>query len=292
MKSSKVWRIIWIVGIYAILLCMLYLVVQYKVKWEHKDLNTYLYFYNCNDMLCTSTNNLDDYYNRIICEDDICPYIDTIIDQNIILKRENNSWIYNYVTGKVVNNDYSYYRYIGDNKYVVGDATNKYGVIDIGGNVLVAVKYNFIDEYKNDYISCKNSDGKYSIIRTTDEYKINVNYDDVVLINDKIFAGRIDNIYQLYSYDTPDIGSSNKYDYVYSYKDIILVVNNKKIDILNNNLKSTLLMKIDSFYGYTTEKERVTLKIRTDNNNIYFRVFLNETEYTEYTYNVVTKKLV
>lgn len=292
MKSSKVWRIVWIVGIYAILVCMLYLVVLYKVKWEHKDLNTYLYFYNCNGELCSSTSVLDDYYNKIICEDDACPYIDTIIDQNIILKRENSSWIYNYVTGKVINNDYSYYRYIGDNKYVVGDETNQYGVIDIDGNVLVTVKYNFIDDYKNHYISYKNSDGTYSILRTTDEYKINDNYEDIVLINDKIFAGRTNNIYQLYPYDNPDSDSSNKYDYIYSYKDVILVVNNKKIDILNNNLKSTLLMKIDSFYGYTTEKERESLEIHTDKNNIYFRVFLNETEYTEYMYNIVSKKLI
>jgi len=291
-RSSKIWRIIWVIGIYAILVCMLYLVVLYKVKWEHKDLNTYLYFYNCNDKLCTSTSSIDYYYNRILCEDDMCPYIDTIIDQNIILKRENKSWIYNYVTNKVVNNDYSYYRYIGDNKYVVGDESNQYGIIDIDGNVLVSVKYNFIDDYKNNYISYKNLDGLYGIIKTTDEYEIDSNYEDVVLINDKIFAGRINNIYHLYSYMDPDSESSNKYDYIYAYKDIILVVNNKKIDILNSNLKSTLLMKIDSFYGYTTEKERGSLKIRTDNNNIYFRVFLNENEYTEYTYNVISKKLI
>lgn len=292
MKSSKIWRVIWVIGIYAILACMLYLVVLYKVKWEHKDLNTYLYFYNCNDELCTSTNSIDDYYNRIICDDDICPYIDTIIAQNIILKTNNKSWIYNYVTGKVINNEYSYYRYIGDNRYVVGDESNQYGVINIDGNLLVSVKYNFINEYKNDYISYKTNDGKYSIIRTSDDYKIDAKYEDIVLVNDKIFAGRINNIYQLYSYENPDSENSNKYDYIYAHKDIILVVNNKKIDILNSNLKSTLLMKIDSFYSYTTEKERATLKIRTDNSNIYFRVFLNETEYTEYTYNVVTKKLV
>ena len=292
MKSSKVWKIIWIVGLYAILICMLYLVILYKVKWEHKDLNTYLYFYNCNGDLCTSTSALDDYYNRILCEDDNCPYIDMIIDQNIILKRNNVSWIYNYVTGKIVNDDYSYYRYIGDNKYVVGDETNQYGVIDVDGNVLVSVKYNFIDEYKNDYISYRDNAGMYGIIRTTDEYKINANYEDIVLVNNKIFAGRKNNIYQLYSYTDPDSESSNKYDYIYAYKDIILVVNNRKIDILNSNLKSTLLMKIDSFYSYTTEKERSSLKIHTDNNNIYFRVFLNENEYTEYTYNVVSKKLL
>ena len=54
MRSSKIWRIIWIVGIYAVLVLILLLVIDYKVRWESKDLNTYLYFYNCNNNLCAS----------------------------------------------------------------------------------------------------------------------------------------------------------------------------------------------------------------------------------------------
>ena len=292
MKSSKIWRIIWIIGIYAILSCLLYLVILYKVKWEHKDLNTYLYFYNCNDNLCTTTYDaLNDYYNRIMCENDICPYIDTVVGSNVILKRDNTSYIYNYITGKIISSDYNYYRYISDDKYVVGNDFNQYGIINGDNNLLVPIKYNMIDEFKFGYISYIDNN-LYGIIRIADEYKIDAKYEDIVLVNEKIFAGRMNNIYQLYSYDNPDDENANKYDYVYAYKDVILVVNNNKIDILNSNLKSTLLMKIDSFYSYTTEKERGSLKIRTDNNNIYFRVFINENEYTEYVYNVSNKKMI
>lgn len=291
MKSSKIWKIIWVVGIYAILILLLYLIVLYKVEWEHKDLNTYLYLYDCNDYLCTSSSVRDDYYSRVLCEDDICPYIDTIVDENLILKREDSFWIYNYIQGKIISDDYNYYRYIGDNKYVVGNENNQYGVIDGEGNILVSLKYDYIDDYKNEIISYLNN-GMYGLVRITDEYKIEPVYEDVVLINDKIFAGMKDNIYQLYSYEEPTTENSNKYNYVYSYDDVIFVINNKKIDILNSNLKSTLLMKIDCYYEYTTEKERDSLKIHSDGINIYFRVFLNENEYTEYTYNIEDKKII
>ena len=51
-------------------------------------------------------------------------------------------------------------------------------------------------------------------------------------------------------------------------------------------------MKIDSFYDYTTEKERASLMIRTDNNNIYFKVFTNENEYTEMIFDIKNKKII
>ena len=44
MKKNNLWRVIWIVGIYAVLVLILYLVIMYKVKWEDKDLHKYLYF--------------------------------------------------------------------------------------------------------------------------------------------------------------------------------------------------------------------------------------------------------
>ena len=34
MKKINIWRVIWVVGIFIILLLILYLVVEYKVKYE------------------------------------------------------------------------------------------------------------------------------------------------------------------------------------------------------------------------------------------------------------------
>ena len=89
MKKNNLLRISWIVGIYAILVLLLYLVVTYKVKWEDKDLNTYLYFYDCSNDLCTSTIKPDNYYGSIVCKDDICPYIKEKNNNYLILDNNN-----------------------------------------------------------------------------------------------------------------------------------------------------------------------------------------------------------
>ena len=292
MKSSKIWRIIWISGIYIILFVILYLVILYKVKWEGKDLNTYLYFYDCNHKLCSSTIYQDDYYSKYLCNDDKCPYIDMIIDNKLILKDNNSSLIYDYMNGKVINNSYNDYRYIGNDLFVVNDIDNKYGIIDSTGNIIVNLQYDYIDDYYNGIVSYKKDD-LFGIINIIENININNIYDDVVLINDRIFAANKDNIYQLYDYnDTNNDYSSNKYNYVYSDSGIIVVAYNNKIDILDDKLSSLLLMKIDTFYEYTTGQERDSLNIYSDDNFIYFKVFINENEYNEYRYDIINKKLL
>lgn len=295
MKSSNLWRIIWIVGIYLLLGIILYLVILYKVEWEYKDLNFYLYLYDCGNDLCTSTIPQNNYYSKILCDDDVCPYIVDIIGDNLILKNNNKSWLYNYNDNKIVNDKYFDYRYIGNDMYVVADQLSDQsimnGVINKNGEVLVPFKYDYIDNYKNDFISyVKNN--LYGIVSNDGLIDTQPIYEDVVLINDKIFAGMKDNIYHLYSYNDINNENANKYNYVYAYDDIIFVVNNKKIDILDSNLNSTLLMKIDTFYEYTTEKERGSLKIFVEDGYINFKVFLSENNYTVYKYNIKSKKLV
>ena len=292
MKNSKIWKIIWMIGVYAILLIILYLVVLYKVKWEHRDLNTYLYFYDCGRELCSSNNEVSNYYSKVLCENDQCPYIDNIIDDILILNTiDNKSWLYNYIDGVDVNNEYVNYRYIGNDMYVVSDETSKCGIIDKKGIVLVDLKYNYIYEYKNGIISYKDNN-LFGIVSVDDKYNIEPIYEDIVLINDKIFAGKVDNIYQIYSYDDVESDTANKYNYVYSYGDVIIVFNDKKIDILNSKLNSVLLMKIDSFYDYSTEREKGSLDIYSDGEYIYFNVFISENEYTSYKYDIKNKKIV
>ena len=291
MKSSNLWRIIWIVGIYLLLGVILYLVILYKVEWEHKDLNSYLYLYDCERDLCTSTTPQNNYYSKILCVDDDCPYIVDVIDNNIILKNNNTSWIYNYYSNQIINDSYVEYRYIGNDMYVVSNQEDKYGIININNEILVPLDYHYIDDYKNDFISYV-KDNLYGIVSTDGVFDILPVYEDVVLINDKIFAGMKDNIYYLHSYNDVNNENANKYDFVYAYEDIIFVVNNKKIDILDNNLNSTLLMKIDTYYEYTTEKERNSLDIFVDDGYINFKVFLNENDYTIYKYKIKDKKLV
>lgn len=290
-KSSNLWRIIWIVGIYAILAAILYLVVIYKVEWEHKDLNTYLYLYDCNNNLCTSTVKQEEYYNKIVCKDDICPYIKEVIGNNVILKRENKSWIYNYINNKIINDTYVDYKYLRENLFVFTDSYNKQGILDLVDGVLVQSDYDYINDFKDDIISYKQND-LYGITSLDGNHKVDANYRDIVLINDKLFAGRKDNNYYLYSYNNIVESDSNKYNYIYSYGDVIFTFDNKKINILDTNLESLLLMKIDSYYEYLVEKERESLKFYFDGQNICFDVFTDENKIVTYKFNVAQKKLV
>ena len=290
-RSSKIWKILWISGIYLILGIILYLVILYKVKWEYKDLNTYLYFYDCGHNLCSSDNNVSNYYSKVLCEDDICPYIQHINGNMLVLQNNNKSFIYNYIKGNVVNDKYNEYRYIGNDMYVVNDENFNYGIINSEGEILLDLKYKLIDEYTNGIISYIDNN-LYGIVSVDGKYDIEPNYEDIVLINDKIFAGKKDNIYQIYSYNNEISDNSNKYNFIYVYNDVIITFKDKKIDILNSNLNSILVMKIDSFYEYITEKEKGSLDIYCDGEYIYFDVFINENEFTSYKFDIKNKKLI
>ena len=290
-RNSKIWKILWISGIYLILGIILYLVILYKVKWEYKDLNTYLYFYDCGHNLCSSDNNVSNYYSKVLCEDDICPYIQHINGNMLVLQNNNKSFIYNYIKGNVVNDKYNEYRYIGNDMYVVNDENFNYGIINSEGEILLDLKYKLIDKYTNGIISYIDNN-LYGIISVDGKYDIEPNYEDIVLINDKIFAGKKDNIYQIYSYNNEISDNSNKYNFIYVYNDVIITFKDKKIDILNPNLNSILVMKIDSFYEYITEKEKGSLDIYCDGEYIYFDVFINENEFTSYKFDIKNKKLI
>ena len=157
MKKINFWKIIWCVGIYLILGIILYLVILYKVEWENKDLNTYLYFYDCNNDLCTSTSKVNNYYSKMMCDDNICPYVIDILNKNVILSSNDRLWIYNYIDNRVVNNQYINYKYIGNDFFIVKNENNKQGIIDLSGNIIFEPKYDMIDDYKNGYISYQNN---------------------------------------------------------------------------------------------------------------------------------------
>ncbi len=58
---------------------------------------------------------------------------------------------------------------------------------------------------------------------------------------------------------------------------------NKKIDILDNTLRSRLVMKVDTTYEYTTDEERKSLNIVSDGEYIYFTVY-TPSGYIKYKY--------
>ena len=289
MKSNNLFRIIWIVGIYAVLAIILYLVVIYKVKWEDRDLNQYLYFYQCDGNLCTATINPGTYYNRVVCNDKICPYIKYANKNLVILKDTQKEYIYNYITDTIVNNDYISYKLTSDDNYIVNDG-KKYGVIDSEGTILIDLSNQKIIDYKNGFIIYEENK-KYGIINESKKININPVYEDVVLINENMYGYLEDGNYYIASYDTELPIYNDTYDYIYSINNHILTFKNKQINILNENLKSSLIMKIDSFYQYKIEKERETLNIHKGDNFIEFKVYTDESSYLNYIYDTKNNKL-
>lgn len=290
MKKNNLWRIIWVIGIYAILVLILYLVIMYKVKWEDKDLNTYLYFYNCSNNICTSTYKQDNYYSSLICKDNVCPFITKKNNNLLILSDGNKDFLYDYVSGKTINDSYTGYRIIKDNNFIV-TKDGKEGIIDVENNIIVDLIYNEIIDYNNGYLVYKENN-KYGIINNSNSINIIPKYDDVVLIDEKIFAYKENNKYYIASYNDELPINTTSYDYIYSNKEVIITFSENKVDILGLNLKSKLLMKLNSYYKYTIEKERESLNFYQNDNFLYFTIFVEENKFVNYIYDLKNNRLI
>lgn len=292
MKKNNLWRIIWIVGIYAVLALILYLVIMYKVKWEDKDFNKYLYFYNCSNSLCTSDISQNKYYSKVICDNNVCPYISNINDTILTLKNNDSSWLYDYAEEKIINDQYADYTFLSDKYYAVKDNDGKMGVIDIAGNIIVNFsEYDEIKSYNNNYLVYK-KDGKYALKNIVTDSNIQQDKDDLILINDKLYASLEDGLYYFSYIENNSKVNNVGYDYVYNYNDTILVFSNKKVDILNTELKSTLVMPISTFYEYKIGQERDSLKIKVNDNILHFVIILDEDKAVSYRYDLVNKKVL
>ena len=292
MKKNNLWRIIWIVGIYAVLALILYLVIMYKVKWEDKDFNKYLYFYNCSGSLCASDSPQNKYYCKIVCDNNECPYISNINNTILTLNKGNTSWLFDYAEEKIIDDKYAQYILLNNKYYAVKDTNGKFGVIDLTGNVIVNFDdYDEIKDYNNNYLVYKKGI-KYSLKNVDTNSDIQKDKDDIILINDKLYASMEDGLYYFTYIENNDKVNSMGYNYIYNYGDTILTFNNKKIDILNTELKSTLVMPISTFYEYKTGQERDSLKIKISDNILHFIVALEDNKAISYRYDLINKKIL
>lgn len=290
MKSNNLWHIIWIIGIYAILVSILYLVIIYKVKWEDKDLNTYLYFYECSNNLCTTTEKIDNYYGSIVCKDDKCPYIISRYNNYVVLNDNGIELLYDYKNDKIINDEYISYKFSSSNDLIVQNKAGLYGIISVDGTVIIDPTYDLILDYLSNNIAYMQN-GKVGIINTISNININPIYENIILINDKLYGYMEDNYYYIASYDTEVPVNNEKYDYLYSIDGIMLVIKDKKVDILGSNLKSKLVMKVETFYNYQIEKERESLNTYKEGSLLHFSIVNNDQSITNYIYDINNNKL-
>ena len=292
MKKNNLWHIIWVVGIYAVLVFILYLVILYKVKWEDKDLNKYLYIYECGNNICTTDNKVPDYLTSIICENKNCPYIKDVKNNILILKNNEKEYLYDLKEKKVLNDKYKeYYFTNNDDAYIVVDDNNLSGVINNENEVVVDIKYQKITDYKDNIFVYENNNKK-GIENTDQSITIDATYDDIKIINNNLYTYLDNNEYYIASYTTKEPVNNEIYDYVYPFKDALLVAKNNQLDILDSNLRSNLIMKIDTYFQYKIEQERASLNIKEINNNlITFKIYDENNEYKNYIYDLKNKKI-
>lgn len=289
-NRQNIWKIVWVVGVYATLVLILYLVVLYKVKWEDLDLNRYLYFYECSNDICTSETTINNAINSIKCEDSICPYITEKKDNYVILKKDEKSYLYDYKNDKVINDTYINYKFTNNNYLIATNNEKLQGVINDKGEVIFEFKYNEIITYNYNHIAYKENK-KIGITNANNSTNIKPKYDDVSIIDENKYAYKDNDAYYIAEYNSEVPISNTIYDYVYSVNKVIFTITDNKIDILDNNLRSKLLMKIDTYYSYKTEKERKTLNLHTKDNLLYFRVYSDGENYKQYTYDLISNKL-
>ncbi len=289
MKDKKnLWHLTWVIGMYAVLVAMFLLVIEYKVKWENKDLNTYLYFYSCSGELCTTTNTVSDYYGRAKCEKKNCPYIREKKANYVVLATESKEYVFDYLNDKIISDTYMKYTFTEDS-IIFKDKDNKQGVMSLDGEILIEANYNRIDDYKDGYLAYAEN-GKVGIINNEKNINIAPNYEEVIIIDDDKYAYLEDGKYYVASYDTELPVNNYTYDFIYAAKGKIFTIKDRKIDIVNSDLNSQLLLKIDTEYEYHRVEERNTLNLYTEANLLHFTVFKNN-DYTNYIFDLKNNKL-
>lgn len=291
LKETKIWRIIWIVGIYAILILILVLVVKYKVNFEQKDFSKYLYFYNCSNKLCTTNVLQEEYYGSVKCDKDNCPYIKEINGDNIILTNNKKDFLYNYIEDKILNDEYTKYSFLSKDILLVKNNENKAGIINLSNEIIESFNYDNITSYNNNYITYE-INNLYGIKKVgEDGANIKPEYKDTIYINDKIFGAKNDSEkYMIYTYDN-EFASEETYNYMYSINNHIFVFKDNILDILNKDLDSTLIIKIKTKYNYLTPTEINSLNFRVEEGALLFNIINEADQKITYSFNIEKGRL-
>jgi len=178
-KKNKIniFKIIWVSGIFLLLITTLLMIMDYKINYEHLTKKN-LYFYNCNNSICTSqTKNgiQEEIYSTYECGYESCPKINKVLKESyVILNKDNKNILYDFMNNKIISKEYEDYDIINDKYFIVTKNSYK-GLIDLNNNILINTEYEFlgynIEEslmgYNSENIIAK-KDNLYGIISIKD----------------------------------------------------------------------------------------------------------------------------
>ena len=175
-------KISWVCSIFLTLIVILLMVMDYKINYQYSKPSQMLYFYECDQTLCTSTTKDKNkkIFSTYDCWYSICPEYKKIIYDDYALLQEdiNSNILYNYKTGKTISTSYTEYEFI-NNDYIIVKKEGKYGVIDIKDNITISPSYDEIGYYENNILTGYNTNS--IIAKKNDKYGI-ISYKDGKII--------------------------------------------------------------------------------------------------------------
>ena len=174
-KEINIPKLIWVTSIFAFLIVILIMVMDYKINYEYSTNNSNkLYFYDCDNELCTSLTKAQNkkLYSEYECYNKCPKYSGRINENYALLKTSNGIILYNYKEGIKIAEDYDEYEFINNNYFIV--TKNKLdGIMDIESNVIIKPTYTKIGYYKNKNLIGYNTTS--IIVKSENKYGI-VNY--------------------------------------------------------------------------------------------------------------------
>ena len=151
-RKINIPRIIWVTGLFALLIVILLMIIDYKVNYEYLE-KKFLYFYDCSGSVCTSQVNSgfskDILYSTYECDYEVCPELKKVLnDDYVMLQKDKKNILYDYKNNKIISDSYENYYPINDKYFIV--TLNKYqGMIDSSNNILISISYDELG-YKKD----------------------------------------------------------------------------------------------------------------------------------------------
>ena len=146
MKKNNKFTYIWVTGLFSFLLVILLMVIDYKVNYEDAVIYKYLYFYDCSNSLC-STTNFDDIEDKSTLYS-VYKYLDELPTYQELGSEYiaiDNKVLYNYIRGESIANNHHDYQLVslGDITLFIAKSTaDTYSIIDTDG----IIKYS---DYQN-----------------------------------------------------------------------------------------------------------------------------------------------
>lgn len=248
------YHIIWIVGLFLLLVVILAMVMTYKIRYEDSIYYKYLYFYNCNNDICSTTNeklidDKSDIYSVYKYKDET-PTFTKLKSDYIEIKDNNKNVLYDYVRGENITVNYKDYKVINNENilFIASNEDNKYGIINKEGKVILDFSYDLIKESYNEKMIVTKLGEKYGII--------NLENQEVVL--------------------------KYIYDDLYIFNDIFVTIKDNELNILDSSQKKyTNNIRVDNINNVALELKDNILNIKINNEN----------EFSEYKFDLKTKKL-